>query len=596
MELEKKQRKNHLRIRRTKSNYLEGSHDCLTEAFITIYNNSIWCLQSIYEVLFRSFWQVFLLAKGEICYDSIDKMGTIPINIIPMNNSAGENYRYHRLPRSHSQYSREKSNLLFNQTRVTIRPLANVNLNRTPSNPKLIQKEENPSKTLGTINSHITVAPLPSSHCQILTSNDNHSYHPIDLSKLEKIGSREQLADELCRRSCQPLMFTNRGMCCGHCRSTHLPNIVFSQQEKGSREKTPKLSDASDTQSTPYSGLSVSPSLRSPQTQSREENETYEQNQSIFSFPDHDTPLSQQSQDIINDDSQLRLDAEEFVNDSIQNAQEKYQKSLQSSSKSDYKDDTKQTVKLRSKSVVISDELPNEKSTETNNLYQRLCSKLNLSNVNQISEIVDLLAWKAPHLLKEQPVNLSQGLFQNSLKHFKTCRYSFIEKENHLCGQLLLHPPFKPKRLIHLCPDGSIQVLSAIDDQKSYDHNQQYHLNYSNSATNESPLALEYETIAVDPPIDLNHRIIAESTSLQQIQALIKYDNLLEDSPIEIDFEESDPIIKVDLELEDEITEVHSENEENSFPEVFFKRIITPERNHTLRHITDRSSYSTISS
>lgn len=84
---------------------LDDSHDCLTEAFITIYNNSIWCLQSIYEVLFRSFWQVFLLAKGEICYDSIDKMGTIPVNVIPMNNSAGENYPYHRLPRSNSQHS-----------------------------------------------------------------------------------------------------------------------------------------------------------------------------------------------------------------------------------------------------------------------------------------------------------------------------------------------------------------------------------------------------------------------------------------------------------------------------------------------------------
>ncbi|CAF1584826.1 unnamed protein product [Adineta ricciae] len=577
MELETKQRKNHLLIRRTESNYLDGSPDCLTEAFITIYNNSIWCLQSIYEVLLRSFWQVFLLAKGEICYDSIDKMGTIPINVIPMNNSAGENAPYHRLPRSHSQYSRysKKSNLLCNQTRVTIRPISNVNLNRTPSNPKFTQKEKKPSKTFGTINSHITVAPLPSSHCQTLISNDSHPYHPIDLSQLEKIGSREQLADELCHRSCQPLMFTNRGMCCGHCRSIHLPNVAFPLQEKVSREKTPKLSDASDTQSTPYSGLSVSPSLRSPQTQSREENETYEQNQSIFSFPDHDTPLSQQSQDIINDDSQLRLDAEVFVNDSIHNAQEKYRKSLQNSSKSDYKDDTKQTVKLRSKSVVISDELPNEKSTETNNLYQRLCSKLNLSNVNQISEIVDLLAWKAPHILKEQPANTSQ------------------EKESHLCGQLLLHPPFNPKRLIHLCPDGSIQVLSAIDDQKSYDHHQQYHLNYSNSATNESPLALEYETIAVDSPTDLNHRIIAESTSLQEIQALVKYDNLLEDSSIEIDFEENDPIIKVDLELEDEITEVHSEN---SFPEIFFKRIITPERNQVMRHITDRSSYSTISS
>jgi hypothetical protein len=60
-----------------------------------------------------------------------------------------------------------------------------------------------------------------------------------------------------------------------------------------------------------------------------------------------------------------------------------------------------------------------------------------------------------------------------------------IDNENTLCSQLLLHPPFKPKRLIHLCPDGSIQVLSAIDEnsnKKQIINQEQYHLNYSNSA------------------------------------------------------------------------------------------------------------------
>lgn len=57
-----------------------------------------------------------------------------------------------------------------------------------------------------------------------------------------------------------------------------------------------------------------------------------------------------------------------------------------------------------------------------------------------------------------------------------------IENGNTLCSQLLLHPPFKPKRLIHLCPDGSIQVLSAVDDSSNVNNQQQYRLNYSNSA------------------------------------------------------------------------------------------------------------------
>jgi len=57
-----------------------------------------------------------------------------------------------------------------------------------------------------------------------------------------------------------------------------------------------------------------------------------------------------------------------------------------------------------------------------------------------------------------------------------------IDNENTLCSQLLLHPPFKPKRLIYLCPDGSIQVLSAVDDSSNVNNQQQYRLNYSNSA------------------------------------------------------------------------------------------------------------------
>jgi len=70
--------------------------------------------------------------------------------------------------------------------------------------------------------------------------------------------------------------------------------------------------------------------------------------------------------------------------------------------------------------------------------------------------------------------------------HFLDFIYLFIvDNENTLCRQLLLHPPFKPKRLIHLCADGSIQVLSAVDDNSNENpiiNQQQYHLNYSNSA------------------------------------------------------------------------------------------------------------------
>ena len=53
-----------------------------------------------------------------------------------------------------------------------------------------------------------------------------------------------------------------------------------------------------------------------------------EQNHSILSFPEHDTPLSQQSEKLVDDDSQLISNAQILVDDSIQDAQEKYRKVL----------------------------------------------------------------------------------------------------------------------------------------------------------------------------------------------------------------------------------------------------------------------------
>jgi len=81
-----------------------------------------------------------------------------------------------------------------------------------------------------------------------------------------------------------------------------------------------------------------------------------------------------------------------------------------------------------------------------------------------------------------------------------------IDNENTLCSQLLLHPPFKPKRLIHLCPDGSIQVLSAIDENSNKNqiiNPEQYHLNYSNSA--------------ITPPIQQNHILTSKYFDLSKL-------------------------------------------------------------------------------
>jgi hypothetical protein len=45
-----------------------------------------------------------------------------------------------------------------------------------------------------------------------------------------------------------------------------------------------------------------------------------------LSFPEHDTSPSQESEELIDNDNQLKLNAQILVNDSIENAQEKYQK------------------------------------------------------------------------------------------------------------------------------------------------------------------------------------------------------------------------------------------------------------------------------
>jgi hypothetical protein len=146
--------------------------------------------------------------------------------------------------------------MLSNKTRVTVRSISNVNLNQT----QLIEQKNN---TLGTINSHIVVVPVHSS-----PKSDLPTKH-MDLKQSENINLREQLADTLCRRSYEPLTFMNRGICCGHCRPLVFPNVPFHHsghcsppivpqqqlsKEKELSHKSIQMDDASETQSTPYSG------------------------------------------------------------------------------------------------------------------------------------------------------------------------------------------------------------------------------------------------------------------------------------------------------------------------------------------------------
>ena len=73
--------------------------------------------------------------------------------------------------------------------------------------------------------------------------------------------------------------------------------------------------------------------------------------------------------------------------------------------------------------------------------------------------------------------------------------------------------------------------------------------------------------------------------SLRQKQTLLKYkspltlpkDVLAKNNHSKAISHDDDPIVKIDLGLYDETTEEKNEEDENSLPEIFFKRIVAPE-------------------
>ena len=139
-------------------------------------------------------------------------------------------------------------NPLSNQTRVTVRSMSNQNLNHAHST-----KEQSTSNTLGTINSHITVAPVESSRCRSRTAS---TMNP---------------PDTLCHRSFEPLTFINRGMCCGYCQPVFFSSMPChhsahclplpdpqqgSNQEKEFLQKSepfPSIEEAVQSHSSQYS-------------------------------------------------------------------------------------------------------------------------------------------------------------------------------------------------------------------------------------------------------------------------------------------------------------------------------------------------------
>ena len=190
----------------------------------------------------------------------------------------------------HGKFSREESHtwaivdfsplvpskleLLSNRTRVTVRSISNLNLNRLESNEASAVQQSPPLNTLGSINSHVVVKPIRASQCQTTTGHTDGRGQTGNVTYSDTVNIREQLTDALCRRSHQPLTFMNRGPCCAHCRSIcchtlpcrqWIPSFPSPVPQKSADEQgevwlssngSPRVNDAVDAPSPSDSGAS----------------------------------------------------------------------------------------------------------------------------------------------------------------------------------------------------------------------------------------------------------------------------------------------------------------------------------------------------
>ncbi|CAF1333890.1 unnamed protein product [Rotaria sordida] len=166
------------------SHSFKNNDDCLAYAFIILYESSIWCMQIIYELFFKSLWQILIKDKSMFW----DK---------PRRSSSNQNM---------NQASTEQ-------------------------------------KDSYSIDTHLIVVPIRSSHCQTEISKNDLRTINVDLNQSEKtINLHEQLTDTLCRRLHEPLMFMNRDMFCRHNRPSFCSTVSSDRNQKLSTMNTTNLS------------------------------------------------------------------------------------------------------------------------------------------------------------------------------------------------------------------------------------------------------------------------------------------------------------------------------------------------------------------
>ncbi|CAF4056520.1 unnamed protein product [Rotaria sordida] len=96
---------------------------------------------------------------------------------------------------------------------------------RSSSNQNMNQASTE-QKDSYSIDTHLIVVPIRSSHCQTEISKNDLQTINVDLNQSEKtINLHEQLTDTLCRRLHEPLMFMNRDMFCRHNRPSFCSTV-----------------------------------------------------------------------------------------------------------------------------------------------------------------------------------------------------------------------------------------------------------------------------------------------------------------------------------------------------------------------------------
>ncbi|CAF3630940.1 unnamed protein product [Adineta steineri] len=203
-----------------KSNFFENTDDCLTYTFITLYECSLWCIQIIYELFFKTLWQILVYIKQEIQYTQSVNKGIDSWDMSSINNSSSNNYSLVSKKRKYTNLSKRYIPCHYS--------LFNQNMNR------ILSQE----KTSSIIDKHIVLIPVRSSYCQTeIFTNDLPTIN-INLNQSEKnINLHQQLSNTIYRRLDEPLIFTNREIYCKYNQASYFSTTPLGQQPSNVNSK-----------------------------------------------------------------------------------------------------------------------------------------------------------------------------------------------------------------------------------------------------------------------------------------------------------------------------------------------------------------------